>query len=451
MKKLLAAVIVLAVSTAQAATIHVDAANCPGPGDGSVGDPYCSIQTAIDNAVDTDEVIVAPGTYFETIDFLGKAVWLHSSDGAAVTTISANGPLEANTVVTCESGEGPDTVLEGFTITGGTGTFFEAEPDIFRFVGGGMLNTGSSSPTVTNCTFSGNTAEIAGGMGNDTNSNPTVTNCTFIGNSVTDTGGGMASRNNNPVVTNCTFSGNFADNSGGGMDYENSSPTITNCTFSGNSTNGSGGGTALYDNSTPTITNCTFNGNSAFTGGGIWTSDAFGGHSETTVVNTITWGNNPDQIVDEAGATTTVNYSDVQDGWPGTGNIDADPLFVDPAGGDLHLLPGSPCIDAGNNWAIAGRADTDLDGNPRFAADENDFDPGCGIPVVVDMGAYEYQGDPFPVKFGDINGDGIVGIVDFLALLGNWGPCEPGCCLADLDIDGDVGITDFLLLLGNWG
>jgi len=56
MKKLLAAVTVLAVSTAQAATIHVDVANCPGPGSGSVGDPYCSIQTAIDNAVDTDEV-----------------------------------------------------------------------------------------------------------------------------------------------------------------------------------------------------------------------------------------------------------------------------------------------------------------------------------------------------------------------------------------------------------
>ena len=42
--------------SAQAVVIHVDAANCPGPGDGSELDPYCSIQTAIDNAVDTDEV-----------------------------------------------------------------------------------------------------------------------------------------------------------------------------------------------------------------------------------------------------------------------------------------------------------------------------------------------------------------------------------------------------------
>ncbi|MHC4320209.1 MAG: hypothetical protein ACYS1B_16930, partial [Planctomycetota bacterium] len=61
-------------STAQAATIYVDDDNCPGPGDGSELNPYCSIQTAIDNAVDFDEVIVAPGTYVEAIDYLGKAI-----------------------------------------------------------------------------------------------------------------------------------------------------------------------------------------------------------------------------------------------------------------------------------------------------------------------------------------------------------------------------------------
>jgi len=101
MKKLLAAVTVLAVSTAQADTIYVDV-NCPGPGNGSEADPYCSIQTAIDNAVDTDEVIVSPGTYFETIDFMGKAIWLHSSGGWDVTTIDAQ---QTGTVVTCASGE----------------------------------------------------------------------------------------------------------------------------------------------------------------------------------------------------------------------------------------------------------------------------------------------------------------------------------------------------------
>ena len=155
----------------------------------------------------------------------------------------------------------------------------------------------------------------------------------------------------------------------------------------------------------------------------------------------------------------------MQGGWNDVGNIDADPLFIDPDNGDYRLSPGSPCIDAGNNWGLPqdttdldGDGDTreltpwDLDGKPRFNADPADFDPGCGVPVVVDMGAYELQFDPVDEIFlGDLDGDGTVGIVDFLALLANWGPCEPGCCLADLDIDGTVGLTDFQLLLGNWG
>ena len=55
-----------------------------------------------------------------------------------------------------------------------------------------------------------------------------------------------------------------------------------------------------------------------------------------------------------------------------------------------------------------------------------------------------------PVKYGDIDGDGIVGIGDFLAIIGLWGACQDQCCLADLDLDGVVGIGDFLIVLGNW-
>ena len=213
----MAAAILLAVSTAQADVIHVDAASCPGPGDGSVGDPCRSLQTAIDNAVDTDEVIVAAGTYFETIDFLGKAIWLHSSGGAEVTTIDGVGEPH---VVQCVSSEGPDTVLDGFTITGGNAD--GAFPDN---VGGGMRNS-SSSPTVTNCTFSGNSANSSGGgMHNASNSRPTVTNCAFIGNStVTFHGGGLFNTSSSPTVTNCTFTGNSANLGGGMYSQAGSSP-----------------------------------------------------------------------------------------------------------------------------------------------------------------------------------------------------------------------------------
>ncbi len=102
-------IVVAALScSVRADVVFVDSSNCPGPGDGSVGDPYCSIQTAIDNAVDTDEVVVAPGTYFEAINFFGKAIWLHSSDGVEVTIIDAN--FDGGPGVTCESGERADTV-----------------------------------------------------------------------------------------------------------------------------------------------------------------------------------------------------------------------------------------------------------------------------------------------------------------------------------------------------
>ncbi len=227
----LALVPVLSITAAaNGATIFVDAANCPGPGDGSIGDPYCEIQTAIDNAVDTDEVVVAPGTYFETINFLDKAITLRSTDpndaGVVLNTIINGGA--SGTVVICNSGEGANTVLSGFTITGGNAS-----------EGGGMLND-FSSPGVTNCTFIGNTATGNGGGMFNENSSATVTNCTFVANAA-NFGGGMYSINGSPTVTNCTFVANAA-NFGGGMFNVSSNPTVTNCTFCGNDPDDISGG-----------------------------------------------------------------------------------------------------------------------------------------------------------------------------------------------------------------
>ena len=78
----------------------------------------------------------------------------------------------------------------------------------------------------------------------------------------------------------------------------------------------------------------------------------------------------------------------------------------------------------------------------------------------IDNGTWSYTGvviitgiPDSPQIPGDIDGDGTVGIVDFLLLLAAWGPCDEPCppsCSADLDGDCNVGITDFLALLANW-
>jgi hypothetical protein len=430
-----------------AATLNV-------PGD------FATIQACISAAVSgVDECVVAPGRYHETIDFLGKAIALRSSGGADVTTIDATGI--GGSVVTCASGEGPNTILDGFTITGGTGPY---APSVGGYAGGGMYNL-HSSPTVTNCTFNNNYVRssnsppysyaLGGGMCNFYGS-PTVTHCTFNNNGAFTSpvdhpglGGGMYNYYSSTSVTDCEFGGNTAD-AGGGMYNENSNPTVTNCTFSGNVAWYAGGGMCdVY--SGPTLTNCTFSGNtilSPYPGGGGMYDEI----SSPTLTDCILWSNSPDQLCNDT-SSPTIRFSDVQGGLPdgtvdGGGNLDLDPIFVrepDPGPdgrwdgvdddyGDLRLRAGSPCIDEGDPGFVAQPAETDLEGHARVL---------CGR---VDMGAYEYG-------IGDYDCDQSVNLTD----LAGWvtcvtGPTEGGsadppypigCEAFDFDGDGDVDLLDF--------
>ena len=140
----LAAIFLTTTAPAQT-TWYVDLGNCPGPGSGTQGNAFCTIQTGIDAAGSGDTVLVSPGTYHETIDFIGKGVTLRSIAGPDATTIDASGLNDS--VVKCVSGEGPDAVLQGFTITGGAGAI----------EGGGMSNI-RSSPTMWKCSYAGRTA-----------------------------------------------------------------------------------------------------------------------------------------------------------------------------------------------------------------------------------------------------------------------------------------------------
>ena len=144
------------------------------------------------------------------------------------------------------------------------------------FHGGGIVCEGFSSPTISNCIISENIATFAGGgIYCSVNSNPIITNCTISGNSAVGGGGGIACiEDSSPTISNCIFSGNSTDGSGGGIDCGDST-TIEYCTISGNSADDSGGGICCRDSTT--IEYCTINGNSAlysYGGGGIYCSDS---------------------------------------------------------------------------------------------------------------------------------------------------------------------------------
>jgi len=304
-------------------------------------------------------------------------------------------------------------VLDGFVITAGQangGSF----PDN---VGGGMFNQ-SSSPTLSNLIFSGNSAYGGGGMDNDY-SNPTLTNVTFSGNSATFGGGMLNTSNSSPMLTNVTFSGNSASG-GGGMYNHSSSPTLRNLIFSGNSA-AFGGGMFNASNSSPMLTNVAFSGNSAGSGGGMYndlsnpklTNVTFSGNSATNgggmynfssnpkLTNVIIWGSTSGgSIANASSSNPTISYSDVQGcvvsgnwqascGTDGGNNIDANPLFVDAKGADniagtlddnLRLGFDSPAIDKGTD---SGCPTTDLDNLLRPADGD-----GNGI-ATCDMGAFE--------------------------------------------------------------
>jgi hypothetical protein len=177
----------------------------------------------------------------------------------------------------------------------------------------------------------------------------TLNNCTLTGNSTDYQGGGAYGC----TLSNCTLTGNSAAYWGGGA----WGCTLNNCALTGNSA-GEGGGADLS-----TLNNCTLTGNSASYGGG--------GAYSCTLNNCIVYYNSDNY---EFG-TLTCCCTTPDPG--GIGNITNAPLFVDYAGGNLHLQSNSPCINSGNNAYVVGS--TDLDGNPRI------------VGGTVDIGAYEYQ------------------------------------------------------------
>ena len=143
------------------------------------------------------------------------------------------------------------------------------------------------------------------------------------------------------VLTGFTLTNGTAD-FGAGVLCNGTSPTLDHLLIYGNVAQRWGGGIIAYGNATPTLTNLTVYGNDAGTANaGL---SIFGGGTQATVGNSIFWANDPPEIP----ANQTITFSDVQGGYGGRGNIDADPLFEDSDNGDFNLTLDSPCLDTGD-------------------------------------------------------------------------------------------------------
>lgn len=250
-----------------------------------------NLQAMIDASVTGDEIWVAAGTYspapsgasFNMKDGVkiyggfpasGSPVFTDREATVNLTILHGNNAsVIYNDQAVFGTAVTASAVLDGFTITGGADTY-----------GGGMWNV-QSSPTISNCIFSGNTATSYGGGLFSQQSSPIVSNCTFSNNTA-PAGAGVMSYQSSPAFTNCSFVENTATTGfGGGGMYNWSCPstlTITGCTFSNNE---GAGGAGIYNYySSPVITNCTLTANDVMGGSGGGMYNEFSAPSITGTV-----------------------------------------------------------------------------------------------------------------------------------------------------------------------
>ena len=400
--------------------------------------PGQSIQAAIDAASGGDEVVVAPGTYVERIDFVGKAITVRGtapSDPAVVAATTIDGD-SGGSVVTFASGETSSSVLQGLTVTNGTGTLGSGRPGVYDDVlfGGGIYCVGSS-PTICDNRVILNTAWGGGGIYAG-DCDPTISRNTISGNRGWSEGGGVNCRWGAPVISENTITGNRGGSVGAGIYCCDSSPSILGNTITDNSECYMGGGIGCEGGSYPTISGNTIVGNSAaYDGGGIHGRGTISGNtivgnsadddgggihctSGTISGNTIVgneagrygggvyaWGGTAlvNCIVAFSGGGGGVaggasvrycnaydnsggNYVGMADPTGTNGNIPVDPLFANLAGGDFHLKSTVGRWDPLSlTWVIDGVDSPCIDAGDPFGPFGNEPSPNGGR---LNMGAY---------------------------------------------------------------
>jgi hypothetical protein len=235
--------------------------------------------------------------------------------------------------------------------------------------GGGIMVDSFAQAQITNVVAEHNNGSNGGGIAVREGASAVIRGTRIISNTANGAGGGIGMWGAVPVVVmaDTIISDNYGYHAGG-VWCELGDCTATNLLVVDNHSGPGPAGISLLASGGGQLMNVTVSGNDSATG--IDGAEIGGLASGFPIVNSIFWGNYGANL---AGSNLDVRYSDVQGGFAGTGNIDANPEFVDPASGDYHLQGNSPAIDTGTP---AGAPPADLDGTPR------DAEP--------DMGAYEW-------------------------------------------------------------
>lgn len=307
--------------------------------------PFRTIQHALSQVYATvvNPVIIHldPGSYSNAVT--GEIFPL-----ACVENVSLDGAYRESTVLDAAGSSsvvvaiGEDNcTLSDLTIQGGFSNW------------GAGIYIESSQVILNNCKVTDNTATYAGGgIYSGYYSAPQIYRCVISDNTAYSHGGGIvADEESVPAIVECRITDNMAVYSGGGLWLGSAVEGLTNCLITGNETTGSGGGLTCFTSSA-FIQSCTFSENSAeYSGGAVYSF----GDSSLSISNSILWNDYPDEIGDAEGSATAVSFSDIQGGFPGNGNIDADPRFVHGPGHTFFLSQvsagqsdNSPCLNSGS-------------------------------------------------------------------------------------------------------
>lgn len=264
--------------------------------------------------------------------------------------------------------------------------------------GGAVCIAGSHKISVDHCEFLNNYSSMYGGaifIWNTSNAN--ISNCNIHHNYSVYGGGGIYSWDSHNLY-NSIVSNNTSDTEGGGIYLFQGTFDYRNNLISDNVSSNYGGGIFFNDSYNSTFINNTVSNNHAHSGGGIAIENG-----APTFRNNIIYGNTVSHSSSQIyhylyQSTAHYHYCDIEDyngsGVGGSGNsnfsncIDIDPDFINSGDNPYCLSATSQCINTGDPSTTTVEAGLyDLAGNPRI------YD---GFVDRIDIGAYEYQGDPKP-------------------------------------------------------